>query len=122
AGPVPSGLGGNRVRPVRALASGEAVGAEPEPLLPAAAAVELVHSFSLVHHDLPALDHDTQRRGKATLWRAYGEATAVLAGDALLGEALRLALTYPSPDVARELVGAELATVWGQQIDRASAC
>ena len=66
-----------------ALASGEAVGADPEPLLPAAAAVELVHSFSLVHDDLPALDNDTERRGKPTVWAAYGEATAILAGDAL---------------------------------------
>jgi geranylgeranyl diphosphate synthase type II len=115
--PIRHGLGGKRVRPVLALAAGEAVGAEPEPLLPAAAAVELVHSFSLVHDDLPALDNDAERRGKPTVWAAYGEATAVLAGDALLGEAFRLALTYPTPDVARELVNATLAMIGGQQLD-----
>ena len=69
-------------------------------MLPAAAAVELVHSFSLVHDDLPALDDDAERRGRPTVWAAYGEATAVLAGDALVGEAFRLALTYPCPEVA----------------------
>jgi len=111
--PIRHGLGGKRVRPVLALASGEAVGAE------AVAAVELVHSFSLVHDDLPALDNDTERRGRATVWAAYGEATAVLAGDALLGEAFRLALTYPRPDVARELVNATLAMIGGQQLDLA---
>jgi geranylgeranyl diphosphate synthase type II len=115
--PIRHGLGGKRVRPVLALAAGEAVGSDPEPLLPAAAAVELVHSFSLVHDDLPALDDDTERRGKPTVWAAYGEATAILAGDALLGEAFRLALTYPAPDVARELVGATLAMIGGQQLD-----
>jgi geranylgeranyl diphosphate synthase type II len=117
--PIRHGLGGKRVRPVLALASGEAVGADPEPLLPAAAAVELVHSFSLVHDDLPALDNDTERRGKPTVWAAYGEATAILAGDALLGEAFRLALSYPTPDVARELVNATLAMIGGQQLDLA---
>jgi geranylgeranyl diphosphate synthase type II len=117
--PIRHSLGGKRVRPVLALAAAEAVGAEAEPVLPAAAAVELVHSFSLVHDDLPALDNDTERRGKPTVWAAYGEATAVLAGDALVGEAFRLALTYPTPDVARELVGATLAMIGGQQLDLA---
>jgi geranylgeranyl diphosphate synthase, type II len=119
ADPIRHALGGKRVRPVLALAAAEAVGADAEPVLPAAAAVELVHSFSLVHDDLPALDDDTERRGKPTVWAAYGEATAILAGDALLGEALRLALTYPSPAVARELVGATLAMIGGQQLDLA---
>jgi geranylgeranyl diphosphate synthase type II len=119
AGPIRYALGGKRVRPVLCLAAGEAVGAEAEPLLPAAAAVELVHSFSLVHDDLPALDNDTERRGKPTVWVAYGDATAVLVGDALLGEAFRLALTYPSPAVARELVAATLAMIGGQQLDLA---
>ena len=64
-------------------------------LLPAAAAVELVHSFSLVHDDLPALDDDAERRGKPSVWAAYGEATAILAGDALVAEAFRLALDLP---------------------------
>jgi geranylgeranyl diphosphate synthase, type II len=110
-------LGGKRVRPVLCLATGDAVGAPVESVLPAAAAVELVHSFSLVHDDLPALDDDRERRGAPSVWAAYGEATAILAGDALLGEALRLALTYPSPEVARELVTATVRMIGGQQLD-----
>ena len=84
--------------------------------MPAAAAVELVHSFSLVHDDLPALDDDEERRGQPSVWAAYGEATAVLAGDALLAEAFRLALACGT-DVARELVEATLAMIAGQQRD-----
>jgi len=110
-------LGGKRVRPVLCLATGDAVGASPQQLLPAAAAVELVHSFSLVHDDLPALDDDRERRGAPSVWAAHGEATAILAGDALLGEAMRLALGYPTPAVARELVDATLKMIGGQQLD-----
>jgi geranylgeranyl diphosphate synthase, type II len=110
-------LGGKRVRPVLCLATGEAVGADVESLLPAAAAVELVHSFSLVHDDLPALDDDAERRGAPSVWAAHGEATAILAGDALLGEAMRLALSYPTPEVARELVLATQRMIGGQQLD-----
>jgi len=110
-------LGGKRVRPVLCLATGDAVGARVENLLPAAAAVELVHSFSLVHDDLPALDDDRERRGAPSVWARYGEATAILAGDALLAEAVRLALSYPRPAVARELIDATLAMIAGQQID-----
>jgi geranylgeranyl diphosphate synthase type II len=109
--------GGKRVRPVLCLAAGEAVGAEPERVMPAAAAVELVHSFSLVHDDLPALDNDTERRGRPSVWAAYGEATAVLAGDALVAEAFRLALAYDVSAVARELMEATLAMIGGQQLD-----
>ena len=109
--------GGKRVRPVLCLATGEALGAEPERVLPAAAAVELVHSFSLVHDDLPALDNDAERRGRPSVWAAYGEATAILAGDALLAEAFRLALAYDVSAVARELMEATLAMIGGQQLD-----
>jgi geranylgeranyl diphosphate synthase type II len=109
--------GGKRVRPVLCLATAEAAGAEPEVALPAAAALELVHSFSLVHDDLPALDNDELRRGRPSTWAAHGEAVAILAGDALLAEALRLALTYPSPAVARELVQATLGMIGGQYLD-----
>jgi geranylgeranyl diphosphate synthase type II len=76
-----------------------------------------VHNFSLVHDDLPALDDDELRRGRPSTWAAYGEAVAVLAGDALLAEALRLALSYPSPAVARELVQATLGMIGGQYLD-----
>jgi geranylgeranyl diphosphate synthase type II len=115
--PMRHALGGKRVRPVLCLATGDAVGAHVEELLPAAAAVELVHSFSLVHDDLPALDDDRERRGAPSVWAKYGEATAILAGDALLAEAVRLALVYPSGAVARELVDATLAMIGGQQLD-----
>jgi geranylgeranyl diphosphate synthase type II len=115
--PMRHSLGGKRVRPILSLAAGEAVGADAEAILPAAAAVELVHSFSLVHDDLPALDDDAERRGRPSVWAAYGEATAILAGDALLAEAFRLALSYPGPEVARELSAATLGMIGGQQLD-----
>ncbi|MGH3001640.1 MAG: polyprenyl synthetase family protein [Gaiellaceae bacterium] len=115
--PMRYGLGGKRVRPVLCLATGDAIGARLENLLPAAAAVELVHSFSLVHDDLPALDDDSERRGAPSVWARYDEATAVLAGDALVAEAFRLALSYPTGAVARELVGATLAMIGGQWLD-----
>src|SRR2546429_9085168 len=86
-------MGGKRVRPVICLSTAEAAGAEPEDALPAAAAVELVHNFSLVHDDLPALDNDDVRRGNPSVWARHGEAVAGLAGDALLAEAVRLALS-----------------------------
>ena len=110
-------MGGKRIRPVICLATGEAVGAEPEHVLPAAAALELVHNFSLVHDDLPALDDDVERRGKPSVWAAYGEGKALLAGDALLAEAFRLAASYESSAVARELAEATLGMIGGQYLD-----
>ena len=112
-------IGGKLVRPVLCLATGDAIGVELDPLLPAAAAVELVHSFSLVHDDLPALDDDRERRGRPSVWAEYGEATAVLVGDALLAEAHRLALSYRTPEVACELAAATLAMIGGQHLDLA---
>jgi geranylgeranyl diphosphate synthase, type II len=109
--------GGKRVRPLLCLATAEAAGAEPEAALPAAAALELVHNFSLVHDDLPALDNDEIRRGRPSTWAEFGEGIGILAGDALVAEALRLALTYPTPDVARELVQATLGMIGGQYLD-----
>lgn len=109
--------GGKRIRPVLCLAVGEALGREPEELLPAACAVELVHSFSLVHDDLPALDDDSLRRGRASTWSHYGEAIGILAGDALLAEAFRLAASYPTPAVVRELAEATLGMIGGQYLD-----
>jgi geranylgeranyl diphosphate synthase type II len=109
--------GGKRVRPVLCLATAEAAGTEAEAALPAAAALELVHNFSLVHDDLPSLDDDRIRRGRPSTWAEYGEAIGILAGDALLAEALRLALTYPTPAVARELVQATLGMIGGQYLD-----
>jgi geranylgeranyl diphosphate synthase type II len=111
------GMGGKRVRPVIALAVGEAVGAAPERILPAAAAMELVHNFSLVHDDMPEMDDDAERRGKPSVWAAHGTATALLAGDALLAEAFRLAAQYDTPQVARELAEATLGMIGGQYLD-----
>ena len=109
--------GGKRIRPLICLATGEAAGAEPEQVLPAAAALELVHNFSLVHDDLPSLDNDELRRGRPSTWAKYGEAVAVLAGDALLTEAFRLALSYPTTAVARELAQATNGMIGGQFLD-----
>jgi geranylgeranyl diphosphate synthase type II len=111
------GMGGKRIRPVICLATGEAIGAEPEQVLPAAAALELVHNFSLVHDDLPSLDDDSERRGKPSVWAAYGEGKALLAGDALLAEAFRLAASYPTSSVVRELAQATLGMIGGQYLD-----
>ena len=106
--------GGKRIRPVLCLACGEATGSRPEDLLPAAAAVELVHTFGMVHDDLPALDDDAIRRGRATSHVEFDEATAILNGDALLAQAMELALSYPTPAVARELTHATLGMIGGQ--------
>jgi len=106
--------GGKRIRPVLCLATGEAVGASPEELLPAAAAVELVHTFGMVHDDLPALDDDDLRRGRATSHVQFDEATAILNGDALLAQAFELALSYPTTAVAHELSRAAVGMIGGQ--------
>ncbi|BCG48118.1 (2E,6E)-farnesyl diphosphate synthase [Citrifermentans bremense] len=82
--------GGKRVRPVLMLAACEAVGGELKPALPAACAMEMIHTYSLIHDDLPAMDNDDFRRGNPTNHKVYGEATAILAGDALLTEAFIL--------------------------------
>ncbi len=110
-------VGGKRVRPVICLATAEAAGADPEAALPAACALELVHTFSLVHDDLPALDADEERRGQPSTWKRFGEATGILAGDALLAEAFRLATSYETPHVARELAEAPLGMIGGQYLD-----
>ncbi|HEX6700729.1 MAG TPA: polyprenyl synthetase family protein [Gaiellaceae bacterium] len=109
--------GGKRVRATICLATTEAAGTDAEAGLPAAAALELVHAFSLVHDDLPALDDDVERRGRPSTWARFGEAIGILAGDALLAEAFRLALTYPTPAVARELAQATLGMIGGQYLD-----
>jgi geranylgeranyl diphosphate synthase type II len=109
--------GGKRIRPLLCLASGEAMGARPEQLLPAAAAIELVHTFGMVHDDLPALDDDDVRRGRATSHIQFDEATAILNGDALLAQGFELALSYPTPDVARELSRAAIGMIGGQYDD-----
>ncbi len=117
--------GGKRIRPVLALATAEALGREPAQVLPLAAAIEMVHTYSLIHDDLPAMDDDALRRGKPTCHVAFGEDVAILAGDGLFAEALRLALTEQDGDPAavlaavRELVGAAAVSgmVGGQFLD-----
>jgi geranylgeranyl diphosphate synthase type II len=109
--------GGKRIRPVLCLATGEALGCDPRELLPAGCSLELVHTFSLVHDDLPALDDDDLRRGRPSSHVRFGEDVAILAGDALLAEAFRLALRYPAPDVAREVAEATLGMIGGQYLD-----
>ena len=90
--------GGKRVRPALALAAYQAVASEPDnlaPVLPAMAAVEMIHTYSLVHDDLPALDDDDERRGRPTVHIAFGEPAAILVGDALLTEAFNVLANAP---------------------------
>jgi geranylgeranyl diphosphate synthase type II len=82
--------GGKRIRPILSIASFEAVGGKGERILPFACALEMIHTYSLIHDDLPAIDNDDYRRGKPTCHKAFGEAIAILAGDGLLTEAFRL--------------------------------
>lgn len=96
--------GGKRIRPIVAIASAEAVGAATEPLLMHLCALELIHTYSLVHDDLPALDNDDLRRGRKTTHVVYGEAMGVLTGDALLTEAFAwLGKPVPGLEPARQL-------------------
>lgn len=86
--------GGKRLRPILCIAAAEAVGGSGDAVMPAACALELIHTYSLVHDDLPAMDNDDLRRGKATNHKVYGEATAILAGDGLLTAAFEI-MTHP---------------------------
>jgi geranylgeranyl diphosphate synthase, type II len=117
--------GGKRIRPVLALATAHAIDLEREAVLPLAAAIELIHTYSLIHDDLPAMDDDDLRRGRPSCHRAFGEDVAILAGDALYAEAFRLLLarSYGNPAnllrAACELAGATgvEGMVGGQYID-----
>jgi farnesyl diphosphate synthase len=93
--------GGKRVRPMLCHAAGEALGAAPEQVDAAACALELIHVYSLVHDDMPAMDNDDMRRGKPTVHVQYDEATALLVGDALQSQAF-IALGRPTLDAARQ--------------------
>ena len=84
--------GGKRIRPVLALASADVLGLAEEEILPFALAIEMIHTYSLIHDDLPAMDNDDFRRGKPTSHKAFGEANAILAGDALLNEGYAICL------------------------------
>ena len=105
--------GGKRVRPVLALATARALGADPERFLPVACAIELIHTYSLIHDDLPAMDDDELRRGQPTSHVKFGEDVAILAGDGLFAEAVRLFCEQPG-EPARVLAAlGELAAATG---------
>ncbi len=103
--------GGKRVRPTLCMETAWVFGDEPAHVLPSAAAIELIHTYSLIHDDLPAMDDDDYRRGRPTAHKKYGEAMAILAGDAFFGEALTLITIHQKADceqvleVVRELAG-----------------
>ena len=101
--------GGKRLRPILSLAASEVVGGDIEPVLPAACALEMIHTYSLIHDDLPAMDNDDFRRGVPTNHKVFGEAIAILAGDALLTEAFEYfvlgANTGLSPEKLVEVIG-----------------
>ena len=119
--------GGKRLRPILVLSSGEALGATTEDLMPAACAVEMIHTYSLIHDDLPAMDNDDLRRGRPTCHKAFGEAIAILAGDALLTQAFRvLAADVPGRNAEQQLrvireiaaaAGTVEALIGGQVVD-----
>jgi len=87
--------GGKRLRPILTLAAADAVGGDPDAVLPAAGALEYIHTYSMIHDDLPAMDDDDYRRGKLTNHKVYGEAMAILAGDALLTHAFEVLSSPP---------------------------
>ena len=104
--------GGKRLRPILCLAATEACGGEINPALPLACAVECIHTYSLIHDDLPSMDNDDLRRGRPTCHKVFGEGIAILAGDALLTIAFEIAATvklprrYAFPEVLREIASA----------------
>jgi geranylgeranyl diphosphate synthase type II len=108
--------GGKRIRPVLALATADALGRDRSSVLPLAAAIELIHTYSLIHDDLPAMDDDDLRRGRLTCHKAFGEDVAILAGDGLYAEAFKLLLSEQSGEPAHVLAAArELADATGVQ-------
>ena len=98
--------GGKRLRPILAIASFEAVGGKGKAILPVACAIEMIHTYSLIHDDLPCMDDDDLRRGKPTLHKVYGDGMAVLAGDALHALAFELLLQSKNPQVVYEVAKA----------------
>nr|ABV27206.1 geranylgeranyl diphosphate synthase [Chloracidobacterium thermophilum] len=101
--------GGKRLRPILVLAAGEAFGGAPERLYPVACAFEMVHTYSLIHDDLPAMDNDDLRRGMPTCHKQFDEATAILAGDGLMTHAFRILAEMDAPAEQKVRVIRELA-------------
>jgi geranylgeranyl diphosphate synthase type II len=95
--------GGKRIRPLLVFAVLSAFGKKPETGLPPAAAIEMIHTYSLIHDDLPAMDNDDLRRGKPTNHKVFGEAHAILAGDALLTYSFELLAKMADPEVTAEM-------------------
>jgi geranylgeranyl diphosphate synthase type II len=107
--------GGKRIRPILTLATAEVVGAPARLVLPFACALEMIHTYSLVHDDLPAMDDDDLRRGRPTSHRVYGEGLAILVGDALLSEAFRVMACAAAVPTERRLAAvAEVAAAAGE--------
>ncbi len=117
------GTGGKRIRPLVCLASSVAVGGKSEDARYPAAAIELLHNYTLVHDDLPAMDNDTMRRGKPTVWTKFGEANAILVGDALQALAFKTAAKAPrnAGDIVSVLGTAGVGVVRGQVEDIAKS-
>ncbi|HVU25016.1 MAG TPA: farnesyl diphosphate synthase [Opitutus sp.] len=128
--------GGKRLRPVLVLATAKLFGAADDAALPAAVAIECLHTYSLIHDDLPALDNDDLRRGRPTAHKAFDEATALLAGDALLTHAFALLATHYATDPAlanaltreladaagsRRLIGGQMEDILAEQKSDATA-
>ncbi|MDP6151931.1 MAG: polyprenyl synthetase family protein [Phycisphaeraceae bacterium] len=109
--------GGKRVRPILVIRACEAVGGDPERAMPAAGAIELIHNFSLVHDDLPAMDDDDLRRGQPTLHKHAGEAMAILAGDMMMGLAFELLVTRTRPAVLAARITNELIEATNNMIN-----
>ena len=109
--------GGKRVRPILVIRACEAVGGDPERAMPAAGAIELIHNFSLVHDDLPAMDDDDLRRGQPTLHKHAGEAMAILAGDMMMGLAFELLVTRTRPVVLAARIATELIEATNNMIN-----
>ena len=122
--------GGKRIRPILMMAACQAVGSDTERVLPAACAMEMIHTYSLIHDDLPAMDDDDLRRGRPTCHKTFGEALAILAGDALQTEAFLLLSKPPaqdvSPDTCRRILhliarsAGSMGMVGGQVVDMES--
>jgi len=106
--------GGKRIRPALAMAAGESAGGESKTLLHLAASIELIHTYSLIHDDLPALDNDDMRRGHPTCHKMFGEAMAILAGDALMTRSYQALCDLPNvPDSTRLAIIREIAYATG---------
>ena len=111
--------GGKRIRPQICLAAAVAAGGDADDAILPACAIELLHSYTLVHDDLPSMDNDVLRRGRPSVWAKFGEATAILAGDSLQARAFRVAASSPcnASRIVASLAAAAVAVVNGQSAD-----